>query len=185
MNQTEKEFSVFLDKIYEHIDQIIDKLNTVHNENMKHLEEKYESCIQKLHGYKSQIVEIQVALNKPQPKFYFDKLSEIKYMDLEDLDEEKKLWDLKVPKFQKIDNDYYKFDEFPIFKYWKPAAVDVCEHSRRTVIVTLCKKAHCKECLTKLIADRSKNCPCGTKLSPKNIHEVMGFGFKISYLFQQ
>ena len=60
MNQTEEAFSEFLDIIYEKIDEVIGKLNTVHAENIKFLVEKYELCIEKLHGYKSQIVEIQV-----------------------------------------------------------------------------------------------------------------------------
>lgn len=185
MNQTEEAFSEFLDIIYEKIDEVIGKLNTVHAENIKFLVEKYELCIEKLHGYKSQIVEIQVAIKKPQPKFYFEKLSEIKYMDLVELDDEKNLWDIKVPNFEKISNDCYKFDEFKIFNFWKPAEVEECEHEKRIVIVTFCKKAHCKECLSNLIRNRSKNCPCGIKLSPKNVHEVMGFGFKINYLSQQ
>jgi hypothetical protein len=154
-------------------------LEKVHRENMRFIMDRYNACMEKLHNYKDQISQISIAMQKNNPKFYFEKLSEIDDMDKEELDEEKKTWNFKNPSFTKLDSDPYKFEEFRVFKSWMPAQVEMCEHKKRDIIVTFCKKAHCKTCLENLIGSGSKNCPCEVKLSPKNVHEVMGFGYRL------
>ena len=183
MSETKIAFSEHLNDVCDNIEKFIDNLNKVHNQNMKILIDMYEACIGKLYAYKTQIDQIQMAIHRPQPNVYFEKISEISLMNLSELEEEKKMWKLNDPKFKVIETDYYKFDEFKIFNFWQPAEVQPCGHNRTRVIVTCCKKAHCVECLKSLINQTTKNCPCGYRLSPKNVHEAMGYNFNIDYLF--
>lgn len=178
-----KLFCDHLNEVHDRIDKFIDNLNKTHNENMKTLIKKYEDCIEKLYGYKTQINQILMAIEKPQANIYFEKISEVRVMGLIELEEEKKLWQLHDPKFTTTEIDFYKFDEFKIFNFWKPAEIQPCEHIRAKVVVTCCKKAHCAECLKNIIKLRGKNCPCNIRLSPKNVHEAMGYSYDIDYLF--
>lgn len=171
-------FCAYLQKVYERFEKIIMNLNEIHAKNIEFLNDKYYSTLDKLQGYRDNVNDIIFNFEHQSPNRFYQKIQDISEMDESELADEQSKWEFPEPRFKEI-VDPYKLEEIMIFKLWQPVEVTACTHVNRDAIVTYCKKGHCKLCLKENIEKNHLFCMCETKLSPKNIHEIMGFQYKI------
>jgi ribosomal protein S17E len=166
-----KSFEDHLSKCFDNIDRICEKLNEVHSKNMKKLQNSYLTSMEKLHNYKFILTDIIMSIKRTSEDFY-PKLEEIRFSGKNLLEYEKKFFNFETSEFLELEEDIYEISDFKVFDAWKPIKVDQCDHSQRRILVTHCRKGHCTECISTNIDRDSYFCPCGTKLSPKDVYII-------------
>jgi hypothetical protein len=177
-------FDSYLVSVIDKIQRIIENLDSTYYRNLEFLKKNYLTARDKLDSYLESVGEIISSFKKQNPNFFYPKIEEIKEMDTEEIELEKRKWDFAEPKFKEIVDNPFKVEDIKVFSSWEPREVDKCSHHERDVVVTFCKKAHCKICLKSEIEKNNSRCNCGIELSPKNVHEIMGFQFRLDRLFQ-
>ena len=174
----EDEFSAFLETFSQEIYKNIEELIEAHNKNIEDLNADFDKAMEKLVQQKTQVDKIIMNLKFQDPKVYFPLINEVKNMELEEFEEEKQKWKVEEIKNKAINKEIYRIENISKLDEWKELKIDECKHQRREVLITFCKKPHCKECLKERIEKNYKTCFCNLQLSPKNVHEVMGFILK-------
>ncbi|OMJ66185.1 hypothetical protein SteCoe_37069 [Stentor coeruleus] len=178
-----EKFEDFLNSIIEEYEKKIQLLTKAQTNNLIKLTELYESALKKLTDQKCAIEGIVCAFNSQNPKSYYEKLNDVKNnMDDNDIKAEKDKWVVKDIACGNVNDDIYKIPEFDQLNEWKPRDIPECKHEFREVIITYCKNPHCKECLKEwILKQKNQKCPCMLMLSPRNVHEVMGFNYEIKF----
>ena len=170
--------------VIDKIQRIIENLDNTFNKNSEFLTNNYLSAREKLENYRDAVSNIIFNFDKPSPLKFYSKIEEIKDMDTTEIELEKRKWDFADPKFMEIVDNPYRVEDVKVFKSWQPSDVERCIHDMREVVVTYCGKAHCKTCLKSGIQALNKRCSCNVELSPKNVHEVMGFAYRLDSIFK-
>lgn len=176
-------FSDSLQGVIDRVQKIIDNLDNTFYKNTEFLKNSYLTAREKLETYRDDVENIILGFRKPSPHKFYPKIEEIKDMDNTEIDAEIQKWDFLEPKFKEIVDNPYKVEDIKVFKTWQPSEVEKCAHDVREVVVTFCGKAHCKVCLKLEIEKKNRRCTCNKELSPKNIHEIMGFTYRLDKIF--
>lgn len=178
-----EKFEDFLTKFVEQYDNKIQSLTEAHTKNLIKITELYESALTKLSNQKEAIEDIVFAFKTQSPKVYYAKLNDVlNTMEDEDIKAEKDKWVVKDIECGEVNDEIYKIPELGQLADWKPIEIPKCAHDFKEVIITFCKNPHCKECLKEWILEKkTQECPCRKTLSPRNLHEVMGFNYEIKF----